>query len=216
MKLSHNFLLLVALLVASPLLAQPGLQVGSGTGVGWMIYHRGLSQEPQPVSMGYDRTYVSLLIPIEVEAFWNLERLRIGMGLFRTLMFDKTMIATTDRRGDRERYRIAPSNDNLLFQGLTTYVSWLVNPGHRMALRPSIRLGTFRSNTIHPAWNILDRPLAFSPGADISWALNEWLYLWVCPQYVHLWKHDSPVSRKEERLDLYSIDIRAGIRVQWP
>lgn len=205
-----RLLLVLLLIVPSAGIAQIGLRGGSGIGVGWMIYHNGLSTDGLNQSMGYDRTYVSLLFPVEAEIVWKSDRLQLGMGAMRTVMYDDVMIGTTDRRGDRNRYRVAPAGENLLYEGAWISGSWTLNPTNRILISPGARIGTFRSNTTHPSWNLLGASWLFTPNVDVSWELFHNCCLWVSPQYVHLWRNDGEGSRVSENLHLHAIDIRAG------
>lgn len=193
--------------------SQIGLRAGSGIGVGWMIYHQGLSTDGSNQSLGYDRTYVSMLFPVEAEVIWKSGKLQIGAGAMRTVMYDDLMIGTTDRRGDKNKYKVAPPGKNLLYQGAWVSGSWTLNPTNHIHISPGLRIGTFDSNTTHAAWNLLGPSWLFTPKVDVSWQLFHNLSMWVSPQYVHLWRNDGEASRVEENLHLYSIDIRAGFLV---
>lgn len=188
------------------------LQAGTGIGVGWMIYHNGLSEDPDQVPLGYDRTYVALRIPAELELTWHLNRLSLGLGIHRSIMYDQIMIGSSDRRGNRNRYRITPGDEQLIFEGIWMSAAWTVNPFHKVTVSPGFRAGMFRSNTIHPAWEILGHPWIFTPMVDISWRIAKRMDWWFSAQYVHLWKNDSPESAPLEALHHHSIDIRTGIR----
>lgn len=204
-------LLLISLWMLPVLLpAQVGIKGGSGIGVGWMLYHNGLSTDGSNQSLGYDRTYVSLLFPVEGEVIWQSNRLQLGIGAMRSVMYDDNMIGSSDRRGDRNRYQVAPEGKNLLYEGLWLAGSWVLNPRHRIQLSPGIRIGTFRSNTIHPAWDTLGPSFLVTPKVDITWPLFRNLSAWISPQYIHLWRNDGPTSRVQENLHLHAIDIRAG------
>ena len=210
-SLSKILLLFAFLPLALP--AQVAIQVGGGTAVGWMIYHNGLSDDPEPQSLGYDRTYVSLLLPIEGEVSWTNGNLRLGLGISHTIMYDETMIGSTDRRGNRNRYRVSPPDKTLLFDAAWLSGSWQLPHEGKLALRPALRIGTFRSNITHPAWPTLGPRWLLVPGIDISYPLSQRLDLWVCPQYFHLWRNDSNLSRSKESLHLYSLDVRLGLRL---
>lgn len=207
--------LLVLLTLAIPIagFTQIGIRAGSGIGVGWMIYHNGLSTDGTNQSLGYDRTYVSLLAPIEAEIIWKSGRLQIGAGAMRTVMYDDLMIGSTDRRGDKNRYKVAPIGKNLLYEGAWISGSWTLNPTNNILISPGIRIGTYSSNTIHPAWNLLGPAWLFTPKVDVSWELFDKFSLWVSPQYIHLWRNEGEDSRVNENLHLYSIDIRAGFLI---
>ncbi len=209
-------LLLLCGLAGGGLLAQPGIQLGGGPAVGWMLYRQGMNPADPASAFRYDRTYVSLLVPVEGELFWQINRLGLGLGYAHTLMFDEIMIAGDDRRGARNRYRVAPEGEKLRFDAVWFSASWHLKHRRKVELRPGIRLGTFRSNTIHPAWNRLGMPWMFAPGLDLSWTLAPGLSLWVKPQYVHLWRSDSPNSLTQEQIHTHSLDIRFGIRYQFP
>lgn len=205
-----NVLMLLLMGLPTMGFAQIGIRAGSGIGVGWMIYHNGLSTDGLNQSLGYDRTYVSLLFPVEAEILWKSGRLELGAGAMRTIMYDDFMIGTTDRRGDKNRYRVAPADQNLLYEGVWLSGAWILNPTNRIHISPGLRIGTFRSNTIHPAWNLLGTAWLFTPKVDVSWELFDNFSCWISPQYIHLWRNDGVGSRVDENLHLHAIDIRAG------
>lgn len=206
----HSIVILAFLTWPSLSVAQIGIKAGSGIGIGWMIYHNGISTDGTNQSLGYDRTYVSVLFPLEAEILWKADRLQIGIGAMRTIMYDDVMIGSTDRRGDKNRYRVAPDGENLLYEGIWLSGSWTLNPTHHIQVSPGLRLGTFRSNTIHPAWNLLGPSWLVTPKVDITWRLYQNLSAWISPQYIHLWRNDGEGSRVDENLHLHAIDIRAG------
>lgn len=208
-----RLLILLILTIPASGFAQLGIRAGSGVGVGWMIYHNGLSTDGLSQSMGYDRTYVSLLFPIEAEVIWKSGRLQLGAGAMRTIMYDDDMIGSTDRRGDKKRYKVAPAGKNLLYEGAWISAAWTLNPTNHILISPGVRIGTFRSNTIHPSWNLLGTAWLFTPKVDVSWELFDRFSLWISPQYIHLWRNDGEGSRVDENLHLHAIDIRAGFLI---
>ena len=83
------------------------LGINGGLEAGWWIYNKGFNDTLHSSHLGYDRTHLAFVIPVEVCFSIKKEKWLLDFGVGTVRIGDNVMIGSEDQRGGRTRYGIS-------------------------------------------------------------------------------------------------------------
>ncbi len=184
-------------------------ELSAGAGSGWWNYDKG-EAEDNSGHLGWDHTSTRAFINTEVDVIFKINRWAIGPGAKLVFFLDNDMLAGEHSQYNYSKYPIALRNVQF-FQYYVLSEYDLYN-GKKFLFSPSVKVGSFLIDTIHPRSEQMGFSIFFEAGASnqISLAKNLFLVLRPSLQMMRIWGNED--ARDGEKHQLFNLNINAGLR----
>lgn len=189
-----------------------GLEIGAGAGVGWWVYNRGFSDLPPSLHQGYDRSYLSLSVPVEIAATYEFSRWQVGLGFGYRWWDVGRMVSTENRRGSYQVYRVAERGKKVQVVSLSGQARYLVIQQGRFSLGLTAKVGTFQARHAHPEAARMSVYLSQEVGLQFRFRWGKRFACWAQPQLGDQRIFSQGPFRGEDH-HFYHLGFLAG--VQW-
>jgi hypothetical protein len=186
-----------------------GLGIKSGLEAGWWIYNKGFNDTLPGSHMGYDRTHLSFVIPVELTFALRTSDLIFNFGAGSVRIGDNVMIGSEDRRRGRTRYDVAAGEAvNTLHAFVQGGPALLKKP--KYTFFPTLALGMFSIETTHPDKAQFKKQWFWKISLENYISPTENLDLTASLAYTNMKISTTNDAPKGAEHDIYSIGVNVG------
>lgn len=206
------------------LLALPAIGVGqtdmqglvfdlrTGFQSGWWLYNKGSTVPGQFNTESWDRTRHSLFLEFNGSILYKFKHFKLGLGYSHAMLDEWWMISSTDVTGVFDKYRIAERWVRFHKYHLIGELDLIQRRG--FAFSPSLALGLFDIETIHPRADDFGLRLSMAVGMLCQFRLSQHMMVYITPTWerMDIWPQN-PIAENEKH-EFQSFGASAGIRLR--
>ncbi|MFQ5674331.1 MAG: hypothetical protein ACE5G1_00415 [bacterium] len=185
------------------------VEASSGVASGWWIYNRGSTDPDLFNNQGWDRTQHSFFLSFKFSLFYKINRFKIGVGAYRSLFLEDTMLAFEDSDDTFSRYGISNGSVQLSMFSLQTEFD-LVQSGN-YTLGPKVGFGFFEIDTTHPQKGNFGQQTFWEVGLTNEIRFSRFALV-LRPQYEALIILPKEARFAHEKHTIYDFGLDIGIR----
>lgn len=188
------------------------VELSAGAEVGWWVYNKGTTDPSVSNNQGWDRTHLDLLSVYEANALYSLKKWTIGLGGNYTQLYTTRMVSSTHTSFDTDKYNIA--NGTVKYYKFHVLAEYRIAQKQRYSFSPQVKFGFFKLSTTHPEQPNFGRKLFYEVGFSNQILLFPRWVINIMPRYSVLAITPKTPTFKNEKHNVYSLGINAGLRYQ--